>query len=775
MRARRGSAVTADEPSSSDGNRSENLDQEDQPVRPSERDSDKNDEKKSTDDERESEELDRTHQGKTEASDAPGSAEFRKRDRIIREQRLLGEQALSGSSRGIITAHGPVAMGDSGIAIGTAYFSALERQRVPRKGPLSHKWLDERRARFVETVAYHNLVEHLTQCRVLVLQGPDGSGRTTTALLALDRVISSVGQVTHGLHQESNVEMLDSEPDAITEGDLQEGHGYLLDRSNTNFEGQLNLAFLGQLKKLANDCNAFLVLIVNDRMPLDQDNLGEYLVLQDRPDPTEVLKAHLRCLKGGADVPWTDELHDEVNRELKAAPAPGRVVELAQYLADAASRELSGDDILAGFGKRLMDRARAKLARPFGDDDKQEPRSRTEVLCRRAQLIACSVLDGMPLVTVMDAAISLANWLYRAQIGQTDGRSLPRPVFSGTVDGLLESAEAIDHLEDETPNSEAVTRKIRMRPGLSARVFEIAWRDYDSVHKPLLDWLQELALHQDYALRVRAAIAVGKLASYDFDYIFDNVIDQWAGCSECAIHRWAAAWALEMAAYDSSLEARVRDQVGGWCRKSSHERQRTALLAFTTTIGVRHVEDTAEGLRLLATHADHAHDYALALAVREIFLAGSHEIAREMLDAWADRDKNSHEPPLAVQAARSLLALSEGTNEPSGDTAPDLMFLFADDAKWRDTATKVWRLALKEPATSEAGWNVLRLWLRRGGQEPRLVEPLIGLVMELARDPGLRSRLRFRQLFWNTNKATRHPVADDVLTRALRGSAAWSY
>lgn len=775
--------MTADEGSSSesvgapeteatrDGGRAEDSGREartGQNDRQSEQGSGKRDKKSASNSgERGPEEPDSARQDETEASDAPGSAEFRKRDRIVREQRRIGEQTLSGSSRGIVTAHGPVSMGDAYYN----YYGALERQRVPLKGPLSRKWLDARRARFVETPAYHSLVERLAQCRVLVLQGPDGSGRTTTALLALDRVVYRPGQAVGAPCPESNVEMLDSEPDAITEDDLQEGHGYLLDRSNTHFEGQLNLAFLGQLKKRAKDCNAFFVLIVGDRMPLDQDNLGEYLVRQDHPDPTKVLKAHLRCLEGGAAVSLTGELRDEVNRELAAASAPGRVAELAQYLADAASRKLSGDDLLAGFGERLMERARDKLAKPFGDDDKEEPRSRAEVLCRRAQLIACSVLDGMPLVTVTEAATSLATRLYRAQIGQTDERPLPRPVFSGTIDGLLKYADATDHSDDETPDSDDVTRKIWMRPGLSARVFEIAWQDYDSVRKPLLDWLEELALHRDYALRVRAAIAVGKLASYDFDYIFDNTIDKWARCPRCPNHWRVAAWALEMAAVDPFFAERVRDRVGRWCRGLSYHRQRTALFTFATTIGVQHVEDTLDGLRLLAVQGRHAHDYTLAHALREVFLAGFHEEAREVLDAWADEDKNGQERPLAVQAARSLLALSEGTGELDGDPTSVLVSLFADDPKWRDTAMRAWRLALKEPATSEDGWNMLRLWLRRGARESRLEDPLIGLITDLARDHELRSRLRFHQLFWNKNKATRHPVVDDILTRALSGNA----
>ncbi|MGH8905548.1 MAG: hypothetical protein ACRD0K_03290 [Egibacteraceae bacterium] len=664
---------------------------------------------------------------------------------------------------------GPTTLGDYSPVISALYLSVTERLRVPPlSGPLSREQLDERRKSFVETVAYHSLVERLVECRVQVLRGEDGSGRTTTALLALDDVIYPAGQEAHRPDPESNVAVLDCEPDTITEKNLEEGHGYLLDRSSATLEGQLNLGLLGQLKKLANDGGAFLILIVSDRTPLDPYNLRDYLVHQDRPDPAKVLQAHLRY----REAHWTDELRKEVEWELRANPAPGPVAELAKFLNDAENQGLSPDEILVRFGERLMARARGKLAKPFGDAVNGDRRSRAESLCRQAQLITCAVLSGMPLVIVMEAAASLAARLYRAQIGQSDERSLPRPVFGDTVDDVHKYAEATDCPPDETSDPNDVTRRRWMRPSLATRVLEIAWLEYDTVREPLLAWLEDLVQdkEKDEALRVRAAIAVGKLASYDFEYIFSK-IDQWAS-SQSVAPRWAAAWALEMAARDPLLAPRVRGRIEQWCRGPRRYQQRTALLAFTTSIGPQDVEGTLEDLRLLATHSGHARDYALALAVREIFLAGYDEKARELLDKWAGADvKKPLERPLAVQAARSLLTLSEGTDEVNGDTTPDLVSLFADDPKWRDTATRVWPLALTEPATSEAGWNVLRLWLRRGGQEPRLIEPLIGLVADLACDPGLRNRLRFRQLFWNTNKTTRHPVVNEILTRALSASS----
>jgi hypothetical protein len=727
------------------------------------------------------------HRDEADAPDSPGSEEFRRRDRTTRRQRRFGQQNLSGSARGIGTVYGPTSMGDGSVTAGNIhaeqiYFGSAGGGRIaPPMGPLDRVWLDDLRDIYADTTAFQQLVARLPHCRVQVLQGSDGSGRTTTAALALHRCVEGQGKIGRAANaatgepaagaeadEEAAVEVLDAEtnPGAITDDDLHDGYGYLLDRSATTPPDRLSLGVLNQLRRLARDHDAFFVLIVDDRTPLDRHDLRDYLVSQVRPDLDKVLHAHLEHLLRGKELCWTDELDTEVKRELRAGPAIGRVVDLAAYLADATLEGLPSEQIVAGFRVRLLAKARAKLASPFADDP--EEGTQAESLCRQALLLTCAVLNQLPLVTVTQAATNLAERLHAVQTG---GELLPRPIFGGGIERLLRYVEATDRPDEEqsaTPDDpEDVTRRVSMHnPGLPAAVLEVAWDDYDTVREPLLDWLRYLVTLGSDALQVRAAIAVGKLASYDFEYIYHTVIRPWAA-SPHPTERWAAAWALEMAANDERLESTVRDRVKEWCREFRYRPQRTALLAFGAAMGQRHVEDALEGLCLLAPRPWHARDYALALSLREIFLAGAHEEVRTTLADWAEQGKQDGLRPLVVQAARCLLTLSQDTGESDDGASLVLLGLFIREPKWRETLTRLWRLALTDAATSQAGWIVLRRWLRRAAEDAELVEPLVDLVAELVRDPHLRDRARFYRRFWRVDGAARRSIIEEILTRAL--------
>jgi hypothetical protein len=703
----------------------------------------------------------------TDAPDSPGSESFQRRDRTTRSQRRAGQQNLSGSARGVGVAYSAVNLGDGGIAADKVYIGDV--RPPPPKGPLDRTWLARVLTTFVETPAVKELRTGLEERRVQILQGGEGSGRTTSGVVALDAVQQGKS-VIEVLDAETTLsELAELQPD-----DLREADGYLLDCSADPSE-RLSLGLLNHLRKVIGDAEAFLVLIVDERAPLDRHDLRDYLVQQVRPDPHDVLCAHLDHLLDGKEPSWPDTLWAEVDRELAAEPTVGEVVDLADTLADAAARELAPDQVAVQLHHRLLARARAKLTRPAterGDDVKG-----AELLRRQALLLACAVLNELPLTTVTEAAAILAERLYDVE---TCGEPLPRPVFGGDIASLLRYAEATDRAarkEELAEDPEELTRRVWMRnTAFPAAVLEAAWLDFDVVRQPLLDWLRELTASRDDAVRVRAAIAVGKLAAYDFEHIFQQVIEPWAGSAN-PNDRWAAAWALEMAAKHERLATPVRAKVRQWCRESLLRRQRTALLALGTAIDVQYAEESLGSLFLLALRPAHARDYALALSVRELFLKGAQESVREALSNWAEQGQQPELRPLAVQAARSLLALSLETGAQDDTGSNDLLRLFVGDplsgpdsrSEWERTLTRLWKVALTNPSTSGHAWEVLRLWLLRAGRDERLVQPLVQLVEGLAADRRLRNRALFFQQYWPVEKTDQDPIVDHILRAALAG------
>lgn len=706
----------------------------------------------------------------TEDREVPGDPGFSERDGTVRGTRRTGVQKLSDHSRGVQYAYGPTALGDNSVVAGVINISAAAAQRATlRRGPFERRRLDERRAHFVETSSYGKLLERLGgQRRVQVLQGAAGSGRTTTAVLALAALLAGGGPCAGLGHPGPDgegelvpcggrVEVLGAEtkPGTLEADDLTTGHGYLLDRTSAGSGEQLDFGILSALDRLLADHDALLIIVVDDRMPLDLDSLEDYLIRQAPPAPEAVLDAHL-----GQDVrgSWTHEVRQEVHDELRFQPAPGRVVELAAYLREAHRAELTGPGIMAWFRQRLQAKTRAKLANPF--DGATEPRTRAESLSRQAHLIATAALNELPLVAVSSAAVELAELLYDVQ---SAGRPLGRRVFGDTVDELLHYMEATDQEPLNGSTARDGARRTSMRAGLPAIVLEVAWRDYDVLRVPLLRWLQGLVDVGTAAVRVRAALAVGKLATFDFPFVFREVIQPWASSAGRG-NRLAAAWALEMAATEESIDTHVRGELLRWTRGQARYRQRTALLTWGTGIGARHFDLALESLEHLAPRPELAEEWDLSLTVRELYLAGpSPDRILAAIEGWAEQGRQDRLPPLSVQAARGFIAMSERNGDPGG---PDLLKRFASDEVWRSAVTRLWRLALTEPATSENGWRALERWLARTKARPSLVDALVALVTTLVDDAGLRDRARFRRRWWLARNPAGGPV-DEIWERAL--------
>jgi hypothetical protein len=721
--------------------------------------------------------------------DSPGTDAFRRRDRAVRRERHNSRQSLGGTAQGAqATGEGMATVSGDNWRIGVLNMFAAEGPPPLRDGPLSRTWLQTQRTLFVETAAFKELADtdgrpgRLRRERVQILYGREGTGRTTTALLALAAVVDQPGAVEQPAPDDTaedgqdpdrscvRVLLSDTELVGIPPEDLIKGCGYLLDRSSVSQPDSVDLATLRRLRELAANHEIFLIVVVDDRARLDRANLREHLVEQDRPDPRQVYERHRDHLLEDTRMPTSRRFEDELRRELDAAPAPAQVAELARVLVDAAKQELTAGHLVQVLWVRLLARARSKLANPF---KRHEASDTVEALRRRALLLACLVLDGLPLATVTTAAARLAVELHERQ---NPGEPLPLPIFGSAVDDLLDYAEASDEPPEAIGAQDGLTRRVWMRPGLPAAVLETAWRHYDAVRGPLIAWLQSLAAQrQDPTLQVRAAAAVGKLATYDFEYISTEVIDGWAASPDPS-HRWAAAWALEMAAEDPRLAERVRRRISDWCQEASDQdrqrtfnRQRTALLAFTTSIATRHPGSTLQSLAVLAKQPHHGNDWAVALGLRELFLAGCHAEVRYRLADWARLGEELSFMPLQVQAARGLLAISQDAVD-SDNERQDVLRLFATDPAWRETSTNLWRLALNRAVTSQSAWDVLWIWLRRAGREPELAGPVEELVSGLVRDEHLRARASFYQLFWARDHAWHDTGVQAVLRRALAAS-----
>ena len=84
---------------------------------------------------------------------------------------------------------------------------------------------------------------------------------------------------------------------------------------------------------------------------------------------------------------------------------------------------------------------------------------------------------------------------------------------------------------------------------------------------------------------MRAALAIGLLASWDFSYSFHELIDPWAAAQEPR-RRLVAGVALDAASSNHDIRPVVLDVLGGWCRKGTRNLRWTAATALGYDLGL---------------------------------------------------------------------------------------------------------------------------------------------------------------------------------------------
>ena len=130
-------------------------------------------------------------------------------------------------------------------------------------GPVRAEFLEWLRARYVPVDGYDQILELLRERRLVMVRGPAGTGRTTTALRLLD-------EVTNG-----KVARLDTAVDlrTIEANDFTEGSGYLGELPDEGTERTLGEMHLDRLSDLLGNIKCFCVPLA-EHDPRNQDSLG---------------------------------------------------------------------------------------------------------------------------------------------------------------------------------------------------------------------------------------------------------------------------------------------------------------------------------------------------------------------------------------------------------------------------------------------------------------------------------------------------------------------
>ncbi|MET8559312.1 hypothetical protein ABZV75_01480 [Streptomyces flaveolus] len=613
----------------------------------------------------------------------------------------------------------------SGDAAGTIYKNYYGTPAVdPVDGRVPEDDLDRLRELYVAPATHTALVDHLTRHGVAVLRGAPGSGRYTMALLAVRQAMDT-GVVV--LDSEAGVRRL-----VTDETGLQPSRGHVIEGDGTEWANELRPQLLIRLRA-ATYGRSPLVIIVDDHVPVG--GLTGHVVEHEVPDgmPFQVLERHLAVLLADRPLDCRKLLeHEGLREDLRGRRSMAEVARLAGQLARRVRDGDDVDQIVQGLGAEL----RAKAVRLLGPPQKNaaDGAGRQQLsLWSHAFLLACVVLDGTTLSRVSRESHRLAELLH----GVRSPSSVPEmPLFEESVRDWLDHSDV--EFTDRTGqpvgprHPECLVRV--SQPGLGEAVLEVLWHDHSGARGPLLEWLDSLVVRGEEDIRVSAAQTVGLLATFDWAYVHEELLVRWASArgEHADRRRFAAAWALERAVTDPLLAPRVQRLLSRWAQRRDF--QACAQAAYGTRIGAKFPAEALNSLERIAG----AGTRSVWAAVREIYAAGSRAQVLERLAQWSASSRHW----LRDDAARCLQGLSRFRGERA-------VTAFLKEPGPREHLLLLSRRTLLSGSRThrQCGWNCMRLWVERAGDEPGLDELVAEFFAELPEPDAEGDRLRERLLF----------------------------
>jgi hypothetical protein len=622
---------------------------------------------------------------------------------------------------------GPASFG--GHAAGrdvNVYYYETTRRTAPETGPVDPEQL--RRIEFVHVsgASHTTAAQKLDKERLVVLRGADGSGKRTTALFMLRKLIGD------DIHSVSADQILGTQNSC----GLTERAGHL---ATIPGAGELTYSRLAALSAALNRCGSYLVITTPVETMTETDVDDRFVVDHKPPDSRQVILSHLSL---DPDDAGAAELLLWESSALACAATPGAAAKLAAHLLDAAREGLRADDLHPVLAE--MRRHRVQYLLQIGS--LKQARERVEVLYRRAALLSIAVFAGLPHADAMAAAEDLA-----ARFIAIEFYGKRYELFIPWRARLLQEPD-IEFSEQELPGPWGPVRVPQVRftdVELNASVLETVWEEYEATRSPLLDWLRELAVNpRDEAVRVRAAQITGRLAGRDFGHICHRLILDWAN-SVNAKPRAAAATALS--AVPAAMKPHAWRLLKEWCDSGNQHQQRTAVLALGTGIREDKPGEVLGQLRRIALRNTGRTGQTMGNTVRrsvaELF-SGEHPAAVvRALSAWTT-DSDSR---LQVLARQCVLPLAHMTDE---SEEPILLRIMArDPGAQKDTATAI-AAALDETGTRQEMWSALEKLALAVVRHPELTGTLGTLLSDLTQLSGTADeQLRFYLLLW----AHRHP------------------
>jgi hypothetical protein len=624
----------------------------------------------------------------------------------------------------------------------------------PAPLPIPRSDLDEVEQVYVAQDGWIEAERILLQRRLVVLHGPARQGKATTALYLLSRRRTPCAfQLYAGL---APLDVADQ---------LGEDGAYLLDNLAAEHADQLDGAQLRQLGRRLEERRSYLVVTVDVSARLSKDGTGDQVLeWHGHPEPARVLDRHLTHLLGCDELPAVarDLLAKEVVQKLVVRLRfPGESVELARLLERVLVKGLPLATALQSFGRFVEQEVAAWFER--GRD-----------LKRWSFMISLALLSGSSYQTVADAAERLEH-LVRPPREEDEPSTMDSLLGPSRSQRLKEAnASSSPGYEDSdlgrSPADLVTLDDRRFQPA----VLDYIWQEHSPMRRPLVQWLCELGAHPSPGVRAKAAAAVGRLSTYDFEYMRHAVLEIWAVADDRRV-RVSTGWALGVPVRDREVRQQVFALLHRWAT-SAGLAPWTAAAALGGPVGLHEPGRALRELQVIVEGNPGRLFWLVFRSVANVFDAGRqrpghYEEVLRALVSWTEGQERRGRKPTPQELTGLLLFIGLAANArieppPESKPWPTLLWLVGRGQDLRDVIVLLWRRALNTKASRAVALETLEDWLRLADEDSRLTGPCVTLIEQLSVVEHEADRLRHFLMRWAHGDAERPSPSSELALQA---------
>ncbi|MEU7000654.1 hypothetical protein [Nonomuraea sp. NPDC046570] len=577
--------------------------------------------------------------------------------------------------------------------------------------PLTPGKIKELARHTAPTRSLSRLIELLADDPVVLLRGRPDSGRSTTAYSALLTWAGSSGTPPAMINTSADT-------NELTGADLSGGRAFLFDASQQPWLSD-PAHVLARLQSAAHEAKCRIVVLVTDEY-----TAGGCVVVHDPPEPLAVLRAWLEhdgIWKAGDLDSHLTELMD-----LLDGWSLGQARQLAREFAHGLKNREAGDAQVEGIVGAILRAQR---------QDSRE-RLREALLQSKTDLGRCFLISGGVLYNLSETQVSKAALRLESLVREQENeRRRPGPQIWEPLREWFGYG-----VRTEPPSAAGDGYRVWLSPEIKAQILQVAWQEAPALRGLLHTWLGELTEDDDEYTATRAAQAVGKLATCDFDAVKAEFLEPW---SKSPRSRRLAMAALEVGALDAELHERAHRLLACWASGNQDQRI-TAAMTYGSQIGVLAIEQALPAFRQIVERYANKQLHALVgRAVAEVYTASTADQVVDEIHRWANSQSLALQRTAAI-ALRSLAYVPEdlAIRPALIDTGRDaeLAALWCNALDWSHSFRIDPRRAPTPPV-----WDLLTHWAGRTVCWP-IIEGIFGTVM--VRCPRLGQPLQLQARAW---------------------------